>query len=358
MTPFLCALLGSVITIVLLVAVVRRGVRQISMTSAYREVSRQLGLSTNTRGTSIHGHLGDRRIWLGQVMVGQGTERREVHWGVLDLERPLGFEFLFKRRGMSERMFRRSRQPTLPIGEASLDRNYELHAAFPDAAQRLFSEDVVRHLKLLSERWPSIVINDNAVQVHISSPPAKTQTVMALVNMMVELAHAIDHQRASLPAPEPLAAWVAPWKTVAEARNIDLEENIPAISGSIASRRVLVIPRTGSDGDLHSEVQMFFRPHRRTGLRIEPQGGEHIVGQDIVVGNQQFDSTFVVKGYDPTSIQERLTTTVQSLILTLHQHGTVEMDDRRILLREQGMDSDALLYAIQQAEAIADAMRW
>ena len=41
-TPFLCTLLGSLITILLLLAAVRHGVRQISVTSAYREVSRQL----------------------------------------------------------------------------------------------------------------------------------------------------------------------------------------------------------------------------------------------------------------------------------------------------------------------------
>ena len=357
-TPFLCTLLGSLITVIVLFAAVRRGVRQISVTSAYREVSRQLGLSTNTRGTSVHGHLGDRRLWLGQVMVGQGTDRREVHWGVLDLERPLGMQLLIKRRGMSERLFRRSRQPTLPIGDAALDRSYEVHAAFPEAAQQLFSNDVIENLTQLADQWPSVVITDNAVQVHLSSPPATTKSAMHLVNRLVELAHSIDTRRAQLPVSPPLADWVESWETIARTRALDFEANIPAISGSISRRRLLIVPRTGTDGELHSDVQLFFRPHQKTGLRIEPQTSEGTVGQDIIVGNGEFDRSFIVKGYDPTNIQERLTLEVQQLVLSLASRGKLELDDRRLLLREASMEPSQILAIVDESAAIADAMRW
>jgi len=357
-TPFLCTLLGSLVTVILLMAAVRRGVRQISITGAYREVSRQLGLSIDTRGTSIQGHLGDRRLWIGQVMVGQGTERKEVHWGVLDLERPLGLDLSLRRKGMSERVFRRSRQPELPIGHPVLDRAYELQSAHSDIAEQLFTSEVVERLLQLLAKWPSAVITDNAIQVHLTSPPATANAVMGLVTMMVELAMSIDERRADLEAPGDLADLIEPWSVLAERKGLDFEPNIPAISGSVARRRVLVIPRRDNQGKLHSELQLFFRPHSRTGMRLVPQGTENVVGQDIQVGNSEFDNTFIIKGYDPTAICERLTPTVQQKMLALSKLSESEVDDRRLLSRQLPLETNVLFDAISLAEEVADSLHW
>jgi len=263
-----------------------------------------------------------------------------------------------KRRGMSERLFRRSRQPTLPIGDAGLDREYEVHSAHPELAQQLFIESVIRPLKQLSDHWPSIVINDDAVQVHLSSPPATTSAAMSLVNQLVELAQAIDSQRSQLSVPAPLEPWIAPWKQIANERGLDFEINIPAISGSVDRRRVLIVPRGSPDGEHKSEVQLFFRPHRRTGLRIQPQTEDSTVGQDIVVGSETFDRKFLVKGYDPTYVREILNEKVQQLLLSLADRGSVELDDRRLLLREASMSPEDLLSLLDEVESIANAMRW
>jgi hypothetical protein len=357
-TPLLCTLLGSVITVLLFMAAVRRGVRQISTTGAYREVSRQLGLSIDTRGTSIQGHLGDRRLWLGQVMIGQGTERKEVHWGVLDLERPLGMDLLFRRKGMSERLFRRSRQPELPIGHPHLDRSFELKAAHPEIAKNLFTPAVVENLLQLVSKWPNAIITDNAIQVHLASPPASSQTVMALVNVMVELAMSIDERRAELSAPGELEELIGPWSTLAQEKGLDFEPNIPAISGSIDRRRVLVIPRQDEQGVLHSELQLFFRPHQKTGIRLVPQGTENVVGQDIQVGNDAFDQAFIIKGYDPTAVQEKLNEGAQGKLLALAALSDCELDDRRILTRRLGLEPETLRDAITLSEEVADALNW
>jgi hypothetical protein len=342
----------------LFLAVVRRGVRQISITRAYREVSRQLGLSIDTRGTSIHGHLGDRRLWLGQVMVGQGTDRKEVHWGVLDLERPLGLDLMLRRRGMSERIFRRSRQPELPIGNPILDRAYEVQSAYPDLAKQLFTPEVVENLQQFIAKWPGVVITDNAVQVHLTHPPATSHAVMALVNFMVELAMSIDARRMQLEAPGELADWIEPWAGLAERKGLDFEPNIPAISGSVDRRRILVIPRRDSQGKLHSELQIFFRPHRRTGIRLVPQGSEVVVGQDIQVGNIAFDNVFIIKGYDPAVVRELLDDSVQQALLALSELSETEIDDRRILSRRLPLEPEALFDAIRLAEAVADSLHW
>lgn len=357
-TPLLCTLLGSVITVLLFMAAIRRGVRQISTTGAYREVSRQLGLSIDTRGTSIQGHLGDRRLWLGQVMIGQGTERKEVHWGVLDLERPLGLDLLFRRKGMSERIFRRSRQPDLPIGHPNLDRSFEVKAAHPELATQLFTPVVIENLLQLTSKFPNTVITDNAIQVHLASPPASSQTVMALVNFMAELAMSIDDRRAELSAPGGLVDLVEPWSKLAKEKGLDFEPNIPAISGSNDRRRVLVIARQDDQGVLHSELQLFFRPHRRTGMRLVPQGTENVVGQDIQVGNDAFDQTFIIKGYDPTAVREQLDPKVQQGLLDLAALSACELDDRRILARRLSLEPEVLLKAINLSEEVANALHW
>src|SRR5690349_9958453 len=109
----------------------RRGMRQLQIASTYGDVARELGLDVDTRGVSLQGHLGDQRLWVGEVMVGHGPDRRMVCWGVLDLERPLGLGLLMRRRGLSERLFRRPRGVRITPVDPDLDRHVEIHGDDP-----------------------------------------------------------------------------------------------------------------------------------------------------------------------------------------------------------------------------------
>lgn len=358
--PILCLAVGSALPLAALFLLLRRGMRQLAVANAYQEVAHRLGLSADTRGVSVQGHVDDRRLWIGEVMVGHGPDRQMVTWGVIDLERPLGLGLLLRRRGLSERLFSRSRAPEIDFGEPELGRLVEIRADEPSRVRRLLSADVRSALRDLLSRWPDVVVTDQSVRVHLRQPESSGERLQALVNAMLRLCLALEKARQQVPVPPHLEGLAEDWAPMLERFGLELEPWLPGASGEHEGRRIVLAPRREPEG-YRVELRLAFQPHRESGLRVRPQvepDGYWSVGQDIQVGDPPFDAAFVVKGWDPERIRALLGPSVRQGLVRLAASGTPELDDRGLRVRNLPLSAGDLEPIVATAIDIADGLGW
>ncbi len=82
------------------------------------------------------------------------------------------------------------------------------------------------------------------------------------------------------------------------------------------------------------------------------------LGQDIEVGSDDFDASFVVKGYDPGAVCDLLSPEVREALLELAAAGTIEVDDKDLHARDLPLDPDMLVPLVNAAQRAAVAMGW
>jgi hypothetical protein len=356
----ICLLVGSALPLAGLSALVRRGMRQLAVATAYGEVARQLDLEVDTRGVSLQGHLGEQRLWVGEVLVGYGPQRKMACWGVLDHERPLGLGLLLRRKGLSQRLFRRPRGARVAPDDAALERRVEINGDEPELVRQLLDDDVREVLTSMLTRWRDLVVTDHSVRIYLSQPPSRPQDLRDLVHGMRLVASRIAASRRRMPPPAPLARAVDGWARAASALGLELEPSFPGIAGQLEGRPIRVTPIRTPDG-YAAELRLGFRGHRRTGLRLRRQvepDGYWSVGQDIQLADPPFDQRFVVKGYDPEGVRELLSPAVREGLLALDAVGEVDVDDLRLYVGKLPLQPAELVPIVVQATRTADAMGW
>lgn len=359
-TSIVCSLLGSAIPLLGLFFLVRRGWRQLQVASTYGDVARELGLDVDTRGLSLQGHLGEQRLWVGEVMVGHGPDRKMMCWGVLDLERPLGLGLLLRRRGLQDRLFRRPRGVRIRPKDDDLDKRVEIHGDEPELVQKLLDEAVCRDLERLLHRWRDIVVTDQSIRIYLARPIADPASLRELVSGMRSLSAALGKARLEIGPPSALLPQLDGWRRLAERLGLGAELSFPGVAGVIDGRSLRVTPVRTADG-YTAELRLGFRAHGRTGLQLRPQvepDGYWSVGQDIQLGEPVFDASFVVKGYDPERVRELLTPPVREGLLALHAVGKLDLDDLRLYLGDLSPSPEALEPIIVQACRTALALGW
>lgn len=355
----LCLLLGVALPLGLTFVVIRHAFRPMAAASAYRAAARTLGLLVDTRGVSLSGYLEDRRLWIGEVAIGHGPDRRnEVH-GSLDLHPPLGLGFILRRSGTTQRVFRRYRARRMDIGDPDLAR-FSIKGVLTDRIHALFTPLVKQHLLKLSETWPDVMITDAWIQVYLKTPPTSEAAVLELVTRMRGLADALQQARMALPSPEELASVHREWEQLAESSNLDFQSWLPGLQGKYDGRRTSVAVCRGGNV-FRSDLRLEFHHHRSTGLllrqQLEPDGYFN-VGQDIQLDSPDFDSAFVIKGYDSMLIRELLSDGVQAPLLALNELGSVTVDDREIVIRNGPLGAEDVQRMIDLASDAAEALGW
>lgn len=356
----LCLLLGSALPLTALWFFLARGMRQFQVSTAYGEVSRQLGLDVDTRGMSLQGHLGDRRIWIGEVMVGHGPERRMMTWGVLDLTRPLNLGLLVRRKGRTTRILPHRKAPDAPIGDADLDRVLQVQGDEPSRVSALFAPEVRQSLRALMDVWPEVALTDRSVRVHLNRPEASVERLQLLVSSMLGVAEALEDARRDVDCPARLQFELPAWAAAAGRLGLEIEPWLPAMSGEMDGYRVVVATRRQTDG-YQVGIRLWLGEHTQTGLRLRLQEGPDgywSVGQDIQVGDPAFDGGFVIKGWDPETIRGLLGADARRALLDLAILGQPEVDDHCIDVEHISMDLDEVEQAVRAAVRVAKALGW
>jgi hypothetical protein len=354
-------LFGIALPVSVVYVVFKRGKHELDAAVAYRQVARNLGLDVDTRGVSLQGHLGERRLWVGEVLVGYGPDRSTAIWGVLDMTRPLTLGLHVRRRGLSERVFRRGRGQGVELGDASFDRLVEMHGDDPARVRALMGDpDVKQAITELLGSWSDVIVTDHAVRVHLKRAENTERGLQRLVDMMLRTASALERARAAVAVPKRLETASKEWGDLAERLSLVHEPWLPAMAGERSGRQV-VVTAWRADSGYFADLRLYFRSHRQMGFRLRPQvepDGYWSVGQDIQIGDAAFDSQFVLKGWDPRRIRDLLTPSVRAVLLEAQESGHLQIDDKRIHIRDLPLDVESIERAMQHAEAAADALGW
>jgi hypothetical protein len=356
----LCLLVGVALPLGFFGLVGRRAWRQLAVAEAYRIVARSLGLSVDTRGVSVHGHLDGSRLYVGQVLAGYGSDRRVEHRGTLSLSRPLGLGLLVRRR-KSRGWLRRPRAGRVRTADAEFDRVFEVFGDDEERVQALLDGPTQAAIIAFAHRWPDVMLTDHHVRVLLERPEASPGDLGALVDGMRRLADRLVDMRRRVRPPDAVAGLVEPWTALGERLGLPIEPWLPALSGHVGGRDVIVMARRDDDG-WGSEIVVRTRPHREIGLRLDAQtspDGYWSVGQDIQVGDPEFDKAFVIKGWNPSAVRKLLAGDARGRILGLVTRGlVVELDDQRLRLRKGPLDAAAVDEVLREGIAIVDAIGW
>ena len=122
----------------------------------------------------------------------------------------------------------------------------------------------------------------------------------------------------------------------------------------------MVVPHRKAD-QFHGEIRLFFPAHRSLGIHLLPRESyqEDIpLGQDIAVGEPDFDHHFVIKGYNRAAVIELLTPNIRPLLLHLQQFGTIELDDICFRLHHTDLHIERIQKCIEDMVTIAQALHW
>ncbi len=355
----LCLLIGVALPLGLFYVAGRRAWRQLAVAEAYRVVARSLGLSVDTRGVSVHGHLDGRRLYVGEVLVGHGRDRRIEHRGLISLSRPLGLGLLIRRRSSRSWLRRRARAARVRTADEEFDQLFEVFGDDEARVRTLLDGQVQAAIIAFAHRWPDVMVTDHHVRIVAKRAEASPGDLGALVEGMRRLADLLVTRRREVPVPDALLDVAPSWEALGLDLGVAFDPWLPALHGPIDGREVQLTARREAEG-FRSELIIALHPPRDLGLLLQPQtlpDGYWSVGQDIQVDEAAFDSAFVIKGYDPSAVRRLLNDEVRRGLLALVAQGLViELEDRRLRLREGPMTRDGVEAMLRDALAVARAM--
>ncbi len=357
-TNLLCLAIGLGLPVAGLCWAGRYALRPLAAASAYRNTARQLGLAVDTRGVSLSGHLGDRRLWVGEVAQGHGSDRTTDLRAVLDLRPPLGLGLILRTRGRSQRVFRRYRAERAVAGDPWVDRTFSVRSAHGEQIQQLFDADVIAALRHLQGRWPELMVTDHGVQVFPRHPEMSEGGLMGLVESMQRLTRVLGAARAKMEPPADLAAFADEWAAAAGRLGLHFDARLLTLRGELGGHQAAVSP-IRHDVGVCADVALRFRSEAGLGLQLRPQlePSEYwTVGQDIELGDTEFDDAFVIKGWDPQRVSTTFTPAARRALLDLTALGQVHVDDRGLEVRN--VDTGAVEAAVRGALEVTQTLGW
>lgn len=352
MSP-LVALLGIVIGALLTVVAggyaVRRGLRPGWTAAAYRDAAMALGLDADSRGVGISGYVGERRLWIGEVVEGASLRVE----GRVSFERPLGLGLVIERGARRSRLLRR-RPQTVGTGDAALDRELVVSGDDADRIHAWMTGPVREALASLLGRAATLTVTDDELTVGLASPPTSRAEIVGLAEGLLLAADAFAAARLTLPPPPALAAAVSRWSAFAAELGLTFDPAGPTLSGKVGDLAV-VIGAGRVDEGYAAYVHVRLAPHPEIGLVIRPQ--DHTTeGQDLLVGEPIFDERFEIKGYDPDAVTRRLDPAVRQRLLALADEGELRIDDRTLLVDHLPLSPEALARVLTLAVDAARAL--
>lgn len=322
----LAGLAGVLGTLGLMGVLVRRGTRQLAVADAYRVVAVELGLSVDHRGMSLRGVVDGRSLWIGTVLVGHGPERRhEVH-AVLRCSAPLAMGLDIRPR--PRRWGRRVPVDGPALGDDELDKRLRLQGR-PEAAA-LINAEVRGRLQTLLDWSPDVRVVDNGLRLRLRHAPARPVDLRRLVDDLRAAAAALEAARDELDAPAPVGAVLPLIRSVAATHGLVVRPKRVMAAGAVGGVELAVMPAWGAHG-VTLRVAVDLSLGADLGLRLSPATDDGTQGlQDLLVGDPPFDDAFIVRGYDPEAVRQRLHPSLRTHLLRLAALGRVVADEHGI----------------------------
>lgn len=226
----------------------------------------------------------------------------------------------------------------LQVGHPAIDSRYRIHAAVADQARALLLLPYVGEALLaLSSSAFRPHLSDASVKLEAHKKELDPRSLSIVIDQAVDVAHRVVSARSSLGPSFVERVLTEAWRPVAEARGFMLDTGRRAIMGRAEGVHVAVHATQQGDACTTSFIVHFDRP-LGLGLSLERQQGFSRVvaffGQDILVGDPDFDARFIVKGGPSEAVRRVLTPEVRARLIALQEQAT------SLLVRDDALRAD------------------
>lgn len=235
----------------------------------------------------------------------------------------------------------------LQIGDPELDPAYTIRAAEPELARRLLTTPYVAEaLRHLAPARFAPSLDDACARGERRGKTFDPGVLGAVIDQTLDLAHRVRSAREIIGLSSAEHVVQTAWRSVAEARGLQLDVAQTRMSGRYEGMFVEVDASLRGDKRWTSFVVRFDRP-LGVGLRLTKQGalssfGRMLGVQDIVVGDEVFDARFVVKGAPEAAVRAALTPEVRGRLVELQsQATTLQVEDDRLQAEVGWLVADA-----------------
>jgi hypothetical protein len=344
-----CSFAGAAFTLFAIWLIVRRGIGQLAAAHTYRSVAEKLGLQPDTRGSSLHGFINGRRLWVGPQTRRTGPQRLVA---TVALAQPLGIGLVVQRESQWNHYKRFVSSLRAEPSTWKRPNILSVSSSFPQVANAILDESTKQILYEMASRWPGLRINDYAVRINLVNPIILQSTLHQLVLDLCHIANTLEKRRIISQPPPYAAALSSDWNRIAQPRNLRMEPNGPVIFGNLGSAVIAIAPNAHGRSatinvvrEMPNDIGLLISDQRRADV-------ENIAGQDILVGDGLFDDAFIIKGYDPDQIRTLLDLSTREAILRLKQISRVRIDDHALTLRNISVSTTVIDAAIDDLLAI------
>ena len=357
--PILCLLIGVALPVGLGAVLVRRVHRQTAAPAAYRAVARRLGLGVDTRGASVNGYLADqrRKLYIGEMMVGHGTDRSTQFRAVLSLTRPLGLGLSIQMR-TGRQWFRGEHGHEIQTGHAAFDKHFKVNGDDDERIRALLTDDLRAQIEALGSTNANLLISDHHVRALLHRPLTESDALFALIGQLQQLADTLGQARSQVSPPARMDAQRTVLADLAMQRDLTFEPDWPAISGAINDWPMELCIRREPEG-YRAEVTGWLKKPRDMGFRLRRQtepDGYWSVGQDIQVNDPLFDDNFVIKGFSPLIICKWLNPVARERLSSAADLGDLVANDHFVRITRLALDAGTLREAIDKVAGCLRAL--
>jgi hypothetical protein len=228
------------------------------------------------------------------------------------------------------------------VGDAVFDAAFSLGGDEPARVAALLSPELRAALLASPAKDRTLSMNDSGVRLDYHGTISDESWLRWALAHVVELAQLTQRSRAAVPAASPLAAQVPLWESFARAQGLQLMAAPLVMWGRLEGCDVDVYAvRTAK---LSYVLEVLARYPQPLGIDLvvrRPQAFDGLAalfgGQDLSVGDREFDARFVVKSSQPALAAQALSPQVRQAALALLARGLeVTVRDDGVAIRTTG----------------------
>jgi hypothetical protein len=262
------------------------------------------------------------------------------------------------RKRAGRRWFRRARGHEIKTADPEFDKVFLVTGDDDAVVRALLDAPLRERLAALARRHPDLLVSDHHLRLLLRRAEVHPEAVHGIVRDLRALADELVRARARTAPPVRLGALAPALADLAASRELALDPSWPLLAGERGGHAIELAIRREDEG-YRAEVTAWRRVPTDFGFRLRRQvepDGYWSVGQDIQVDDGPFDAAFVIKGYAPDRVRERLGPETRRRLLSLTTLGEVEADDHLLRVRGVPLDPAALADAVDRCAAAIAAL--
>jgi hypothetical protein len=269
------------------------------------------------------------------------------------LRKPLGY-------GLTVRSKKRKRTGGgIHTGDDAFDKLYASNAVQVDATKALLNPEIRNAAIQLHSLCADVDVSDEIIRIKLSSPERNADKLGRIVQSMEYLADLLENQRATIGTTDDLDETALQWHAYADSSEFVFDAAYPSLT-QVADWGTMTVAPRWMHSEFVAEIRIHFNDIKDTGFRLTPQRGPSVpwlTGQDIQVRDTSFDKAFVIKGYNPGNVRNRLHAEARTALLDLLKAGPFEVTDHWLRIPNAPIEMHALKRVLQQAQKVAEILK-